>query len=116
MSPRIATPVTNRLLAALTRKDRKRFLAHCEQVSLAFAEILAAPGERIRCGAFPSESFISLATQIDGGSSLEIGMVGDAGLLDLPLTLGINVSPLHAMVQGEGLVAPCAPVGGESVH
>jgi CRP-like cAMP-binding protein len=103
VSPVIATPVANRLLAALPRKDRQRLLANCEPVSLTFAEILAEPGERIRHVYFPTESFISLTTQIDGGASLEIGMVGDEGMLGLPLILGIGVSPLHAMVQGEGL-------------
>jgi CRP-like cAMP-binding protein len=100
--PSIATPVANRLLAALPRKDRQRILAYCELVSLTFAEIVAEPGERIRHVYFPTEGFISLTTRIDGGASLEIGMVGDEGMLGLPLILGIGVSPLHAMVQGEG--------------
>jgi CRP-like cAMP-binding protein len=98
----IATPVANRLLAALPRKDRIRILASCELVSLTFAEILAEPGDRIRHVYFPTEGFISLTTRIDDGVSLEIGMVGDEGMLGLPLILGIGVSPLHAMVQGEG--------------
>jgi CRP-like cAMP-binding protein len=102
VSPVIAAPVANRLLAALPRKDRQRFLAHCESVSLTFAEILAEPGDRIRHVYFPTEGFISLTTRIDDGVSLEIGMVGDEGMLGLPLILGIGVSPLHAMVQGEG--------------
>jgi CRP-like cAMP-binding protein len=103
VSPSIAASTANRLLAALPRKDRQRFLASCEPVSLMFAEILAEPGERIRYVYFPTESFISLTTQIDGGASLEVGMVGDEGMLGLPLMLGVGVSPLHAMVQGEGL-------------
>jgi CRP-like cAMP-binding protein len=102
VSPSIAASTANRLLAALPRKDRQRFLASCEPVSLMFAEILAEPGERIRYVYFPTESFISLTTQIDGGASLEVGMVGDEGMLGLPLMLGVGVSPLHAMVQGEG--------------
>lgn len=102
MSPIVSTIVANRLLAALPRKDRQRFLAHCEPVDLTFAKIMAEPGERIRHVHFPTKSFISLTTQIDGSPPLEMGMVGDEGMLGLPLVLGINVSPLHAMVQGEG--------------
>lgn len=92
----------NRLLAALPSKDRQRFLAGCEPVELIFAEILAEPGEPIRHVYFPTDSFISLTTPIDGGSSLEVQLVGDEGMLGIPLVLGVDVSPLHALVQGDG--------------
>jgi len=95
-------PATNHLLEALPRKDRQRFLAGCEPVGLVFAEILAEPGERIRHVYFPTQSFISLVSPISGGDSLEVGLVGDEGMLGLPLVLGVNVSPLHAVVQGAG--------------
>ncbi len=93
---------TNRMIEALPRKDRQRFLAACEPVELAFAEILAEPGERIRHVYFPTESFISLVSQIDDAERLEVGMIGDEGMLGISLVLGVNVSPLHAVVQGAG--------------
>ncbi len=95
-------PAANRLLAALPRKDLQRFLAGCEPVRLAFAEILAEPGERIRHVYFPTESFISLVTPIDSRASLEVGLVGDEGMLGVSLILGVDVSPLRAVVQGAG--------------
>jgi len=93
---------SNRLIEALPRKDRQRFLAACEPVDLAFAEVLAEPGERIRHVYFPTEGFISLVSPIDGPYGLEVGMVGDEGMLGLPLVLGVDVSPLRAVVQGAG--------------
>lgn len=102
MQPRKAARADNRLLTRLPRKDRQRFLAGCEPVYLDFAQILAEPGERIRHVYFPTESFISLVTAIDGCSSLEVGLVGDEGMLGISLVLGMDVSPLHALVQGEG--------------
>jgi CRP-like cAMP-binding protein len=93
---------TNRLLAALPRRDRQRFLAGCVPVDLVFAEILAEPGERIRHVFFPTESFVSLTTPVGSCASLEVGLVGDEGMLGIPLILGIDVSPLHAVVQGAG--------------
>ena len=102
MPPTKPAPAANRLLAALPRKDRQRFLAGCEPVDLVFAEVLAEPGERIRHVFFPTESFISLVTPIDGCASLEVGLVGDEGMLGISLILGVDVSPLHAVVQGAG--------------
>lgn len=95
-------PAANRLLAALPRKDRQRFLAGCEPVELVFTDKLAEPGERIRHVYFPTQSFISLVTPIDGHAGLEVGLVGDEGMLGITLILGVEVSPLHAVVQGSG--------------
>jgi CRP-like cAMP-binding protein len=92
----------NRLLDALPRHDRQRCLARCEPVELTFADILAEPGERIRHIYFPTESFISLTTPIDGRACLEVGLVGDEGMLGISLILGVAISPLHAVVQGAG--------------
>ncbi len=108
-------PAANRLLAALPRKDRQRFLARCEPVDLVFAEVLAEPGERIRHAYFPPQGFISLAVPMDERTSLEAGLVGDEGMLRISLLLGVDVSPLHALVQGEGpaLRMAAAPFRGE---
>ncbi|MFT6955663.1 MAG: CRP-like cAMP-binding protein [Halieaceae bacterium] len=92
----------NRLLAALPALDRRRILANCEPVELAFAEILTEPGERIRHVYFPTESFISLVTRIDSSACLEAGLIGNEGMLGVSLVLGVDISPLHAVVQGEG--------------
>ncbi len=92
----------NRLLAAVSRKDRQRFEAGCEQVELPFSKVLAEPRERIRHVYFPTESIISLTTPVEKGVSLEVGLVGDEGMLGISLILGVDISPLHALVQGEG--------------
>ena len=100
-SPKLA-PAANHLLASLPNKDRQRFVAACEPVELAFAEVLAEPNEPIRHAYFPTGSFISLVSRIDAQSSLEVGLVGDEGMLGVTLILGVAVSPLHALVQGAG--------------
>lgn len=104
-------PGTNRLINALPLRDRKRLLDGCEPVTLGFADVLAEPGERIQHVYFPTGSFISLTTPIDGHANLEVGLIGDEGMLGVSLVLGVDVSPLHARVQGEGpaLRMPVAP-------
>jgi CRP-like cAMP-binding protein len=92
----------NRLLAALPRQDRRHLLARCEQVELRFGDVLCRPGQRIRHVFFPTDSFISLITPIDGHANLEVGLVGDEGMLGVSFMLGVDASPLHALVQGAG--------------
>jgi Crp-like helix-turn-helix domain len=94
--------VTNRLLGALPFKDCQRVIAGCEQVELAFADVLGEPGERIRHVYFPADSFISLAAPVDSRASLEVGLIGNEGMLGIPLVLGISVSPQRALVRGSG--------------
>ncbi len=95
-------PGENRLLAALPGKDRRHLLAGCEQVELGFGAILCEPGQTIRHVYFPTDSFVSLVTPTDGHSSLEVALVGSEGMCGIPLMLGVDVSPLHAVVQGSG--------------
>jgi CRP-like cAMP-binding protein len=98
----LTAPIVNRLIGALPRTDRQLFLANCTPVELAFAEVLAEPDERIRHVYFPTRSLISLVMAIDGRANLEVGMVGDEGMLGIPLVLGVDASRLRALVQGSG--------------
>jgi CRP-like cAMP-binding protein len=94
--------VANRLLAALPRKEYLRLLASCKEVELTFADILCEPGDRIRHVYFPAEGFVSLAAPVNGHGSMEVGLIGNEGMLGIPLILGIDVSPLRALVRGSG--------------
>ncbi len=92
----------NRLLEALPESDRRRMLAACEAVALTFADVLYTPGERLDHVYFPMRSFISLIMPVDASSSLEVGLIGNEGMFGVPLALGVEVSPVRAVVQGAG--------------
>ena len=92
----------NRLLDALPESDLRRMLAGCVTVELTFADLLYTPGERLSHVYFPTMSFISLIMPVDASASLEVGMIGNEGMFGIPLVLGVDVSPVRAVVQGAG--------------
>ena len=92
----------NRLIAALPSAGRHSLLSRCDQVDLGFAEVLVQAGEECRYVYFPTDSFISVIAALESEARLEVGIVGDEGMLGASLVLGVSVSPLHAVVQGAG--------------
>ena len=98
----LPTSPDNLLLAALPPAVRRRLIAGRKPVDLLIPTILIEAGERIRHVYFPIDGFISLVTPAQGRGQLEIGLVGSEGMLGVPLLLGVDRSPLRAMVQGTG--------------
>src|SRR2546425_6583011 len=96
-------PVANSMLAALPRKQYQRLLAGLESVALTFGEVLYEPGERIRHVYFPNDSLASLLTVVAGHLAVDVGMVGREGMVGVPLSLGTDISPVRALVQGAGV-------------
>ncbi|MGB3427343.1 MAG: hypothetical protein WBA53_04135, partial [Burkholderiaceae bacterium] len=92
----------NRLLASLPRRERGRLLAACDPVDLEVGAVLFEPEARIRNVYFPTDSFVCLLIPVDGKNHLEVGMVGNEGMVGVPLILGVDHSDLQAMVQGPG--------------
>jgi CRP-like cAMP-binding protein len=92
----------NLLLAGMPAEDRLRLLGDRVPVDLRLSETLNEPGDRHRYVYFPIDSFISLITPGVERAQLEIGLVGNEGMLGVPLLLGVNLSPLRALVQGAG--------------
>jgi hypothetical protein len=51
---------------------------------------------------FPLTSFIFLITVDAGHPSLELGLIGNDGMLGIWVVQGVNNSPLQSVVQGSG--------------
>ncbi|MES2684383.1 MAG: Crp/Fnr family transcriptional regulator [Pseudomonadota bacterium] len=95
--------IQNYLLALLPAKDRKHLLALCEPVHLQLSKVLCEPGDTTNYVYFPTESFISLVSFVDGHQGVEVGMVGREGLVGAHVALGVAATPLQALVQGAGM-------------
>lgn len=93
----------NALLAALPDVDREHFLAGCKQVNMNFMQILAEPGDHICQIYFPVEGYISLVAPVDNNANVEVGLVGNEGMLGISLILGVEVAAQRALIQGPGL-------------
>ena len=94
--------VVNRLIQGLPRTERDRVLQRCETVDLVFGGVLADPDEIVRHIYFPLQGFISLVAPMTGHQPLEMGLIGNEGMLGATLVLGVNAVPLRAVVQGSG--------------
>lgn len=93
----------NRLLAHLPARTQRAFAARCEAVHLVFGEVLAEPDARIDFIYFPLTGFVSVMVPAEAGSTLEVGLIGNEGMLGATLALGVGTAPLHALVQGAGV-------------
>ncbi len=100
--PADTVPVANSLLAALPRKVGRHLIEQLEQVVLTYGEVLYEPGEQIKYVYFPNDSLVSLLTVVDRHQALEVGLVGREGMVGIPLSLGSSISPVRALVQGDG--------------
>lgn len=95
-------PATNDILAAIPRPAFQRMLTGLETVKLAYGQVLYEPDGRIAHVYFPIDCLVSLLTAVDKKRILEVGMVGNEGMVGMPMALGIGVSAVRALVQGSG--------------
>jgi CRP-like cAMP-binding protein len=97
-----AISISNRLLGALSPEDLDPLRAHLEPVPLPHKQTLSTPGTPIDHVYFPQEGMVSLVQPLDNGAMIEVGMIGNEGLVGVPILLGADSSPLEAMVQMPG--------------
>jgi CRP-like cAMP-binding protein len=94
--------VKNALITSLPRTERRGFLTLCEPVDLVFGDILCEADEPLAHVYFPIMGFISRTSILDGRQPLEIGLIGNEGMLGATLALGVDKAPMRAVVQGAG--------------
>jgi CRP-like cAMP-binding protein len=102
MSPEKKPLIANRLLAALPAKDYQRLQRHCEEIPLVFEQLIYSPNELISDIYFPNSGIVSILAGVNERSTLEVGLVGNEGMVGLSVFMGAKSSLNQAVVQGEG--------------
>ena len=101
-TPNLNKPV-NRLLAALPAEDYQRLVPHLQPVELPQYQILYNAAESYDYAYFPSYSIISIVAILESGSTIEIGVIGNEGMLGIPIVLETDYTTSTAIVQvGDG--------------
>lgn len=96
------SPLQNRILAALSRKEFDRLTPHLELVKMSLGDVLYESGGRLNHVFFPTTSIVSLLYVLEDGASTEIAAVGNEGILGVSTFMGGDTTPSRAVVQSAG--------------
>jgi CRP-like cAMP-binding protein len=98
----LLNPRQNHLLAALPDNEYRRLAPDLESVELAQGQVLYESGGTLRHMYFPTTAIVALLYVLENGSSAEIAVVGNEGLLGVSLFMGGETTPSRAVVQNAG--------------
>lgn len=98
----IVPQIKNRLLAALPAEEYERLSPHLTAVALDFGQTLDEAGLPIEQLYFPNNCIVSLLYSSEHGATIEVGTVGNEGLVGLHALLGVNTTFHRAVVQAQG--------------
>ena len=102
LTSRPNSPVENRLLAALPPEDYERLLPQLQQVTFSLGEVVYEFGGHLDYVYFPTDSIISLLYTMENGTSAEMGLTGNDGVVGIALFMGGGTMPNRAVVQSGG--------------
>ncbi|HEY0378490.1 MAG TPA: Crp/Fnr family transcriptional regulator [Pyrinomonadaceae bacterium] len=92
----------NRLLAVLPREEYEKLVPHLEPAALGLGQVLFRPDEQIQYVHFLTTAVVSLLTDLEDGTGMEVGLVGREGLVGVSAILGGSETKI-ATVQAPGM-------------
>jgi CRP-like cAMP-binding protein len=92
----------NHLLAGVKTDELARLLPGLQLISLPLGKVLYESGEKMHYVYFPTTAIISLLYIMENGSSAEIGVVGNDGMVGIAIFMGGDTTPNRAVVQSAG--------------
>jgi len=95
-------PKQNHLLAVLPATDYERLLPQLELIPLPLGLVVYESGRGQGYVYFPTTSIVSMLYVMEDGSSAEIAVVGNDGLVGIALFMGGETTSSRAVVQSAG--------------
>ncbi|MBX9704948.1 MAG: Crp/Fnr family transcriptional regulator [Gammaproteobacteria bacterium] len=95
-------PKLNNILAALNKPDYERILPDLELVEMPLGWKLAEAGDHVKFIHFPISGIVSLIYDLENGSSSEIAIVGNEGMIGISIYMGGDSMPSSTEVQCAG--------------
>ena len=95
--------VRNRILAGLPRREYARILPGLTRVTLKSGQVLHEPGVKMQAAYFLDSAVVSILSLTKDGSSIEVSVVGDEGVIGLPVVLRSHGLPYRIIVQQPGI-------------
>ena len=89
----------NLILGALHDKEYKHLYPALEPVALPQGKTLYGAGDAALHAYFLVSGMISLLAITEDGQAIEVGMVGNEGMVGLPIVLGLNIMPHLVITQ-----------------
>ena len=93
---------SNHLLLSLPPSVIQLWETELEPVDLKLGQVLYESSRKIQYAYFPINCIVSLLYVLDNGSSTEIAVVGNEGVVGIPLFMGGDTTPSRAVVQSAG--------------
>jgi CRP-like cAMP-binding protein len=100
--PPLHSTTQNHLLAAFPRLEYDRVAPGLELVPMPLGEVLSESGRTMQYVYFPTTCIVSLLYVLEDGSSAEIAVVGNEGVVGISLFMGGGSTPSRAVVRGGG--------------
>ncbi len=92
----------NRLLASLPAEEYARLLPNLRPVEFSLGEVVYEFGGQLDYVFFPTTSIVSLLYTMENGTSAEMGLTGNDGVVGIALFMGGGTMPNRAVVQSAG--------------
>ena len=102
LKTRSADRRNNHLLGALPDAEWQRWSSSLQSVDMPLGQVLYESGTTLTHVYFPTTSIVSLLYVMENGSSAEIAVVGNEGIVGISLFMGGGSTPSRAVVQSAG--------------